>query len=172
MLKEFFQSVQHLVGRWQFWFELIFILFSVPAIMELLPQKTILVEIFCKPIIRFGVDNKIFAVGFSLGDPGAGSVVLFSQLDIKDGHFVFGAKVVGDHVLDVHHEMLENNDVLSLSFWLGKLQVDANSIKVGQQKQSFVFFDERGNSNRPVDEVEFLYKIWQICLLLLSDFNL
>ena len=110
--------------------------------MELLPQKAILVETFCKPIIRFGVDNEIFGVGFSLGDPRARSVVLFSQLHMKDLLFVLKAEMVSDHILDVNHEVLENNYIRSFSFWLGKLQVDANSIKIGQQKQDFVFFDE------------------------------
>ena len=115
--------------------------------MELLPQHSILVPLFGKPIVKFGVDNEIVGVGFPLGDPGAGSVVLFSQLDAEDLLFVLEAEVVGDHVLEVDHEVLENNDIPSLGFWLGELQVDANCVKVGQQKQSLVFFHEGANSN-------------------------
>ena len=66
---------------------------------------------------------------------------------MKDLLFILKAKVVGDHVLDVDHEVLENNDIRSVGFRLGELQVDANGVKVGQQKQGFVFLDEGGKSN-------------------------
>ena len=82
--------------------------------MKLLPHFPVLVEFFCKPVIGFVIDTEIFGIGFSLGDPRARSVVLFSQMDPKVDLCLFGVNVVGDHVLGVDHEMLELNNFLSL----------------------------------------------------------